>query len=206
MNIFTSADLLHYLALSLVRISAGTLLAAAAGLPLGIIAAGRTLRGKLISVPAYLLHPVPKTMFIPVIVLFSGIGEFSKLLLVFLSLVFQITISVRDSVRTIPAAYYSSVRVLGCGRLDEIRWVTIPAALPALFSTLRVSLGIAAAVLFFAEYFGTEYGMGFYIMDARTRINFTDMYSGILALSLMMLGLFMLVRLAERLICRWRRL
>ena len=183
--------------------SAGILLASAAGLPLGIAAASKKSGRRLISLPVYLLHPVPKTLFIPLIVLLSGVGELSKLLLVFLSLLFQIVLSVRDAVKTVPAEYYTSIRSIGGGRIDEIFRVTLPAALPALFSTLRISLGIAAAVLFFAEYFGTEYGMGFYIMDARTRINFIDMYAGILALSLMMLVMFRIIDIVQKISCRW---
>jgi NitT/TauT family transport system permease protein len=204
LNLATSEGLFKHLFYSLLRIIIGLALSAAAGVPLGIIAGIKTEAGRFISIPAYLLHPIPKTLFIPIIVLISGIGEVSKILLVSLSLIFHIILSTRDAVRAVPEQYYTSVKALGGGKTASVRYVTIPAALPGLFSTLRVSMGIAVAVLFFAEYFGTEYGMGFYIMDARTRINFTDLYSGILALSMMMLLLFRLLSLSESLICRWR--
>ncbi|MBI9107514.1 MAG: ABC transporter permease [Spirochaetales bacterium] len=203
-NLFTSAGLFKHLIYSLMRMTAGLTLSAAIGLPLGIIAGLHPRRGRLISIPSYLIHPVPKTLFIPVIVLISGIGEFSKILLVTLSLVFQIILSTRDSVKAVPREYYTSLSTLGSGRAAAVRYVTLPAAMPGLFSTLRVSMGIAAAVLFFAEYFGTEYGMGFYVMDARTRINFTDLYSGILTLSLIMLSLYRLLNFTEMNLCRWR--
>lgn len=202
-NLFTSGGLFIHLAYSLMRMFSGLALAIAAGLPLGILA-GRSRRGRLISIPSYFIHPVPKTLFIPLILFALGIGEFSKILLVALSIVFQIILSTRDAVKAIPKEYYTSISTLGSDKGAELRFVTLPAALPSLFSTLRVSLGIAAAVLFFAEYFGTEYGMGFYIMDSRTRINFTDLYSGILALSLMMLSLFRLLRFTENQLCRWK--
>ncbi|MDC7226479.1 MAG: ABC transporter permease [Spirochaetales bacterium] len=204
LNLFTAEGLPQHLFSSMLRMIAGLSLAAATGLPLGIIA-GMNLRGvNLINIPTYIFHPIPKTLFIPLIVLATGIGEFSKILLIFLSLVFQIILNVRDAVSNIPDQYYISLKTLGGRRLNILRYVTIPAALPGLFSTLRISMGIAAAVLFFAEYFGTEWGMGFYIMDAKTRINFTDLYSGILALSLMMLAFFRLLNWSEAQMCRWK--
>ena len=203
-NLITTPGLFEHLLYSLMRITAGISLAAAIGIPLGIMAGMNPRAGKIISFPAYLIHPVPKTLFIPLIVLSLGIGEFSKILLVSLALVFQIFLSTRDAVRAVPREYYTSIKALGSDNVCIIRYVTIPAVLPGLFSTLRISMGIAVAVLFFAEYFGTEYGMGFYIMDAKTRINFTDLYSGILALSLMMLSLFRLLGLTEKKLCRWK--
>ena len=183
--------------------AAGTVLAAAAGFPLGITAGMTGKAVRAVSLPAYLLHPVPKTVLIPLIVLAAGVGEASKILLVFLSLVFHLLLSTRDAVREIDSGYYTSIRAAGGSGKDELRWVVIPASLPALFSAMRISLGIAAAVLFFAEYFGTEKGMGFFIMDARARINFTDLYAGILALSLMVMVFLRLTAFAERNICRW---
>jgi len=203
-NLFTSAGLFEHMAYSLLRLTAGLVLSAAVGLPLGILTGMNPRWGKCISIPSYLIHPIPKTLFIPLIVLAAGIGEFSKILLVFLSLVFQIILSTRDTVKAVPEEYYTSIRALGSGTRSMVRYVTIPASLPGLFSTLRVSMGIAVAVLFFAEYFGTEYGMGFFIMDARTRINFTDLYTGILTLSLIMLSLFRLLNWAQRRLCGWK--
>lgn len=203
-NLLSSPGLFQHLIYSLMRMTIGLVLAAAVGFPLGILSGMNPRRGKFISIPSYLIHPIPKTLFIPLIILTSGIGEFSKILLVFLSLVFQIILSTRDTVKTVPEEYYTSIRALGSGTAAMVRYVTIPAALPGLFSTLRISLGIAAAVLFFAEYFGTEYGMGFYIMDAKTRIDFIDLYTGILALSLIMLSLLRLLNWTQRMLCRWK--
>ncbi len=207
LNMITSPRLLEHLLYSLCRMTAGLTAAAVLGLPLGMTAGRKTGAARsLINIPSYLLHPVPKTVFIPVIVLFSGIGEFSKILLVFLSVIFQIIIGARDAAASIAENYYTSAAALGCKTMDKIRYITFPAALPSLFSTLRISMGTAAAVLFFSEYFGTEYGMGFFIMDARARTDFTDLYSGILALSLMMLVLFRLTGFFESRLCRWKRL
>ncbi len=194
---------------SLCRIAAGSLIAALIGIPAGIAAGirGRRLSrpsGKgFISIASYLLYPLPKTALIPIFVLAFGIGEFSKVLLITFSLVFQIIISVRDSTAGIDESYYKSLQASGGGKTDELRYLIMPAVLPGLFSTLRISAGISVAVLFFSEYFGTTYGMGFYIMDSRVRMNYTDLYSGILVLTFISGVIFGTIRLAEGLMCRW---
>ena len=66
-------------------------------------------------------------------------------------------------------------------------------------------MATAVSVLFFTETFGTQYGMGYYIMDAWLRVNYLDMYAGIVVLSLMGLLLFGLIDMAEYVTCRWRR-
>jgi NitT/TauT family transport system permease protein len=204
LNMVSSAVIGRHLLYSLMRMTAGLGLAAGVGICLGIIAGMSKRAGKFVLIPSFLLHPVPKTLFIPLIVLGTGIGETSKIILVFMALVFQIILSIRDSVRSIPKGYFTSIQAAGGGQRSSLRYIVLPAVMPGLFSTIRISLGIAAAVLFFSEYFGTEYGMGFFIMDARTRINFTDLYSGILALSLMMLIIFRILALTEKIVCRWR--
>jgi NitT/TauT family transport system permease protein len=84
------------------------------------------------------------------------------------------------------------------------RNVIIPASLPGILTALRISLGTALSVLFFTETFGTEFGLGYFIMDAWMRVNYIDMFSGILVLSIMGLLLFVLLDIIERVCCRWK--
>jgi NitT/TauT family transport system permease protein len=81
----------------------------------------------------------------------------------------------------------------------------IPAVLPRLWSSLRLSLGISFSVIFFAESFATRYGVGFFIVNAWAQVNYADVYAGILALSLVGFLMFRLVDAAERLTCPWLR-
>jgi NitT/TauT family transport system permease protein len=169
------------------------------------LAAGRSRRMDSVISPAiYLLHPLPKAAFLPVIMLILGLGEASKIFLLGFIIFSQILVSARDASRQIPSELAASVRSLGAGRLARFRHVVLPACLPALFSGLRVSLGTAAAVLFLAETFATDTGLGYLITDAWARVAYAEMYAAITALSLMGLLLFALTDLAERLCCPWR--
>ena len=194
-----------HLAASLSRILWALLLSTIPAAALGV-AAGRSRRlDNCISPVIYLLHPLPKAAFLPVIMLFFGLGEASKIFLVGFIIFSQILVTLRDASKQVPTGLLDSVRSFGAGNTGLFIHVVIPAILPAFFSGLRVSLGTAVAVLFFAETFAAQSGLGFLIMDAWTRISYAEMYAGIMALSLLGLLLFVLVDLIETLLCPWMK-
>ena len=168
------------------------------------LAAGRSARfNRLISPVIYLLHPLPKAAFLPVIMLFFGIGEISKIFLVAFIIFSQMLVTIRDSAMQIANEHMDVVRSLGGKTTALLRHVIIPAVLPGFFTGFRVSLGTAVAVLFFAETFASESGLGYLIVDAWTRIAYTEMYAAILALSILALALFILTDLLEHILCPW---
>jgi len=184
----------------LLATAAAFLPAAALGL-----AAGRSRRlDALVSPVVYVLHPLPKVAFLPVIFLLLGLGESSKVFLVGLIIFSQVLVAARDASRRVPDAYIDSIRSLGASRWARVRHVVLPATLPDLLTSLRVSLGTAIAVLFLAETFATEDGLGWLIVDAWSRVSYPQMYAAILALSLLGLLAFVAVDLAERIFCGWR--
>ncbi|NDJ78288.1 MAG: ABC transporter permease [Chloroflexi bacterium] len=153
-----------------------------------------------------LAHPIPKIVFLPIILAVLGIGEDSKVFLIALILFFQILVVVRDEAAGLRPELIQSVRSLGAGRRALFRYVYLPASLPAVLTALRVSVGTAVAVLFIAEQYSTKEGLGYYIVTLTwQRIRFEQMYAGILAMSLMGLALYTVVDVLERVVGRWRR-
>jgi NitT/TauT family transport system permease protein len=188
---------------SLLRILAALALSCVPAAALGI-AAGRSPRlDRLLSPLIYLLHPLPKAAFLPVIMLFFGLGEASKIFLLGFTIFSQILITLRDATKQVPPELLDSVRSLGAGRAGLFRHVILPAVLPGFFTALRVSLGTAIAVLFLAETFAAESGLGYLIVDAWARVAYREMYAAILALSLLGLLLFALTDFLEKICCPW---
>jgi NitT/TauT family transport system permease protein len=170
------------------------------------LAAGRSARlDRIVSPAVYLFHPLPKAAFLPIIMLLFGLGEVSKVALVSFIIFSQILVTMRDTGRRIDPELLEVVRSMGAGRLTRFRHVALPAALPGLCTALRVSLGTALAVLFLAETFASESGLGYLIVDAWTRIAYPEMYAAIVALSILGLLLFAAVDILERLLCPWQR-
>ena len=137
--------------------------------------------------------------------LLAGVGELSKILMIFLIIVFQVVVAVRDAIRTLPEERYYSLYSLGASLGQIFRFVILPASLPKFITAIRVAMATAVSVLFFTETFGTQYGMGYYIMDAWLRVNYLEMYAGILVLSVMGLLLFGIIDCFEHVACRWQR-
>jgi ABC-type nitrate/sulfonate/bicarbonate transport system permease component len=197
--------LLPHVAASAARVALALLAAAPAAAALGLAAGRSPALDALASPFAYLLHPIPKVAFLPVIMLLLGLGDAAKVFLVALIIFGQLFVSARDASRAVPSALVDSVRSLGGGPAAVLRHVIFPAALPSLLSALRVGLGTSIAVLFIAETFAAESGLGWYIVDAWTRVDYPDMYAAIVALSLFGLASYLAVDAAEALFCRWRK-
>jgi NitT/TauT family transport system permease protein len=143
-------------------------------------------------------------VFVPIVLLFFGLGDAPKILIIFIILFFQILVLVRDQAASLRQELILSVRSLGAGRRALFRFVYLPASLPAILTALRQSIGTAVAVLYVAELFATQKGLGYYIyLNGSTLFNYPAMYVGILAMSLLGLGLYYLVDWMEKRLCKW---
>ncbi|MGA2480479.1 MAG: ABC transporter permease subunit [Spirochaetia bacterium] len=197
-------SLWRHILVSLGRITAGLAAALLLAVPAGLALGRVQVLDRVFSPAAYLLYPVPKIALLPVIMLLFGLGNMSKVLIVFLVLFFQVLVATRDAARSVPAPYLLSMRSLGARRVQTFRYLLWPALLPALLSSLRIGTGTALAVLFFAETFGTSLGLGWFVMESWMRVSYVDMFAGILALGLLGLGLFFCIDLAQKRLCRWQ--
>jgi len=196
----------HFLA-SLWRVVASMLLSVALASPAGLILGQSKRLNDFFSPVIYLLYPIPKVVLVPVVLLFLGITNLSKIVIIFLILFFQILVLVRDQAAAIRPELIYSVRSLGAGRRGLFRFVYLPASLPAILTALRQSVGTAVAVLYIAELFATQKGLGYYIyFNGSTLFNYPAMYAGIVALSLMGLSLYFSVDWLERRLCPWQYL
>jgi NitT/TauT family transport system permease protein len=197
-------ELWLHLGASLYRIAAGIVLALAAGVPLGLAAGRHPGADRLISPLLYLLYPLPKIAFLPLFMLLFGLGDLSKIILIWTIIVFQLVIAARDGVKELPESLHRAMKSLGVGRRQLYRDLIIPGILPKLISALRVSLGISISVLFFGENFSTTWGIGYFVMNSWVMVNYPQMFAGIVAIGLLGIALFRLLDLAEGRLCPWR--
>lgn len=153
----------------------------------------------------YFSYPIPKLALLPIVMILLGIGEGAKITVIVLIIVFQLIIAIRDAVLHIPAENYALLTALGANPVEKFIHITLPATLPTILSSIRVSIGIALSALFFTETFGTTHGLGFYITDCWMRRDYLQMYFGIVVLALIGLTLFVVLDVMEKLCCRWNR-
>ncbi|MCL6611976.1 MAG: ABC transporter permease [Peptococcaceae bacterium] len=157
----------------------------------------------------YLTYPVPKIIFLPLVITLLGLGDVSKIFLISVIVFFQILVTTRDASRQVNKSMVDSVLSLGAGELQIYRHVIFPACLPKILTALRISLGTAIAVLFFSETLasrGGAGGIGYYLMEAWARLEWDVMFAGIIAMGLMGFFLYLVLEWAEKKLCPWESL
>jgi len=198
-------DLVYHFLASLWRVLASTALAILIAAPLGLVLGQSKRLNAIISPAVYLVYPIPKVVLVPIILLIFGVGDIPKILIIFLILFFQILVLVRDQAASLRPELIQSVRSIGAGRRALFRFVYFPASLPAILTALRQSIGTAVAVLYIAELFATQQGLGYYIyLNGSTFFNYPAMYAGVIAMSILGLGLYFSVDWLERRLCSWQ--
>ncbi len=198
-------DLIYHFLASLWRVLASTALAILIAAPLGLILGQSKRLNAVISPVVYLVYPIPKVVLVPIILLIFGVGDLPKIMIIFLILFFQILVLVRDQAASLRPELIQSVRSIGAGRRALFRYVYVPASLPAILTALRQSIGTAVAVLYIAELFATQQGLGYYIyLNGSTFFNYPAMYAGVIAMSILGLGLYFSVDWLERRFCSWQ--
>ena len=188
------------------RVSAAMILAWITAFPLGILLGYRRHIDRYVSPMVFLTYPLPKIVLLPVFLTLFGLGDLSKILIIALTTGYQILVVTRDGIRQLDARFLDAFRTLGGTPAQLVRHVLVPAALPSAMTALKVSSGTAVAVLFMAESFATQRGLGFFIMDAWGRGDQLEMFCGILSMSLLGLVIYEICHVAERVLCRWKRL
>ncbi len=199
------AQLLKNIAVSLLRVFSALLLALIPALALGIAAGRNSAVDSLVSPMMYVLFPIPKIALLPLIILLFGLGNESKIFMVSLIVFFQFYLNIHDGVREIDSHYFDSFHSLGGNFQNSLIHLILPAILPRIFSTLRLTLGTGIAVLFLTETYASRSGIGWYIMDAWSRLDYPEMYAGIVVLGAAGFMLIELVNLGQYLLCPWER-
>lgn len=190
MQVIENGIFLHIFA-SLFRIFGGILISLCIGTPIGLKMAESERWNRWLHPLVYFSYPIPKTAFMPVAMLLLGLGNSSKLVIMVLTIVFQVIITVRDAANNIEKGYYQVAVSAGAGRRDIFYHITVPAVMPELFTNLRINMGTSLAILFIVEAYGTRLGLGYYILDSWSRINYIEMYGGIVVISIVGAGLFL---------------
>lgn len=198
-------DLGWHLLVSAGRVLAAIILAVLVAVPSGLGLGQIRGLNRFFSPLVYIVHPIPKIVFLPVILVLFGSGDGSKVLLIALILFFQILVVVRDEAADLRPELILSVRSVGAGRRALFRYVYLPASIPAVLTALRISVGTAVAVLFIAETYATTSGLGYYIIvESWGALRYAQMYAGVLAMSLLGLALYFAVDGLDRRLVPWR--
>jgi NitT/TauT family transport system permease protein len=163
-----SATLHVHLFASVQRVYGGFALAALVAVPLGLMIGRVLLVRQLLDPFLQLMRPIPVTAWLPLSMLLFGLGPRSAFFLVFLGAFYPILLNTVFGVRSVEPRLFEAAAMLGCGGRAQFYKVVLPAALPSIFTGLRLGLGLAWFVIVVGEMTGVPQGLGAVIMDGRT--------------------------------------
>mgnify|MGYP001765631033 CR=1 FL=1 len=187
------------------RLVLAILLAFAAGYPLGLLIGHERKLDELVSPIIYIIYPIPQVAFILILFLIFGMGHPVKVAIVAIALFFQLLVSARGAAKQISLEHVTSVLSSGASRWQVYRHVILPATLPSILTSLRVSVGLGMAFLYIAETTGSfdpeRGGLGVFIYN--NMYSTGQAFAGILAMALLGFCLYIVIDVIERVVCRW---
>ena len=185
------------------------LLGLAVAVPLGVLLAVAMHLVRPLRDAAYPLlvasQAIPIVVLAPIFVLAFDYGIGPKVAIVALICFLPITVNLLDGLRSVPPELLKLMRSLGASRLRSLRSVELPAALPYLFSGLKIAATVSVIGAVFGEWAGADEGLGRLVLLANNQLETPRVYAGTVLLTLMAVGLFLAVVVAERLVCPWNR-
>jgi ABC-type nitrate/sulfonate/bicarbonate transport system permease component len=194
-----------HLQYSLIRFGAGFLVAASIGVPLGILIGWHGTLRQLIEPFVELLRPIPPIAWIPISLLWFGIGLTSKAFIVFIGALFPILLNTIFGVVSVERVLLEAAMTLGAVKeATLIRKVVIPAAMPSILTGLKVGLGVGWMCIVAAEMVAANFGLGYMIIEARWIHDLPLVITYMLAISLVAYSIDFGFRIAEGRILRWR--
>jgi len=200
---FVDATLMQHVGASLARIFTALAFAIGVAVPLGLVAGVSKAARAMIDPIVEFLRPIPPLAYLPLIIIWCGIGEVSKILLLWLAIFPPILISTVVGVKATSQQWIDASRALGATPVQVLRFVVLPSALPSILAGIRLGLGGGWSTLVAAELVAATRGLGFMIQSAAQFLVTDVVVMGILVIATIAFAFEGLMRLAERILVPW---
>jgi NitT/TauT family transport system permease protein len=200
-----SGELLHDALTSVTRIAIGFGIGAGLALPLGLVMGARPLVYELFNPVLQLLRPIPPIAYIPLAILWFGLGNPPAYFLISLGAFFPVLMNTIAGVRNVDAIYLRAARNLGAGEWTLFRRIMVPAAMPYILTGIRVGIGVAFIVVIVAEMIAVNAGLGYRILEAREYFWSDKVIAGMITIGLCGLGIDLAMARLNSWLLRWHR-
>jgi ABC-type nitrate/sulfonate/bicarbonate transport system permease component len=186
-ELWVDGDLLNHIGSSLFRSLMGFLLVVIVGVTLGILAGYYRRVGTFFDPIVNTLNPIPKIALLPILMVWFGITDTTRILIIFLTAFFPCFVATRDGVKSIKQVYLWSGQNMGASTFQLLRKIVFPVTLPKIFDGLRVSLGLTFVMMFSSEIIGAAngFGLGFLILNADLGGRTDYMFAGVAFIGLL---------------------
>ncbi len=203
-NGYRGGTLLQHLGDSLFRVISGFVLACFAAIPLGMLM-GYSRKIKAVFDPIVEFYrPLPPLAYYTILVIWLGIGNVSKITLLFLAAFPPLSINAMSAVASVPLERIHTAQSLGAGKWKIFTHVIFPSCLPGIFTGMRVSIGFTYTTLVSSEIVAATSGIGWMVLDAGKFLRGDVMFMGILVMGITGIILDRIIRIAEMIIVPWK--
>jgi len=201
---FANSTLAQHTGISLLRVFGAFLLACVTAIPIGIaMGVSRFARG-VFDPPIEFYRPLPPLAYLPLIIIWFGIGEFSKILLIYLAIFAPLAIAARAGVRSVSIEQIHAAYSMGASRTQVVFHVILKAALPEIFTGMRIGIGVGWTTLVAAEMVASTSGLGFMVLNAAEFLSSDVVIMGIIVIGFFALCFDLLMRYVERALVPWK--
>ncbi|MBN9042974.1 MAG: ABC transporter permease [Rhizobiales bacterium 62-47] len=201
---YKGVSLYDHIGISLFRALSGFVLGVLLGVPLGLLTGFTKTGNALVSPIMAFLRPIPPIAFIPMVVLYFGLGETGKVVLIFWTAFNYVHVNAHSGAANVPLAYLRAAKSLGLTRWQQFFRIIFPAAIPQIFTGLRVAMALSWAVVVAAELTGAQEGLGYMISDAALTFRIPTVFIGIAIIGAIGLLLNLAIEYLETRIVHWR--
>ncbi|VTU38256.1 ABC transporter permease [Variovorax sp. PBL-E5] len=202
---YAGVSIFWHIGASVARVLAGFIAAAVFGIAIGLARGRYSLVDAVLLVPAEVVRPIPPLGLIPLFILWFGIGEVSKVLLIFYYVLLIVMLNTESGVRSCPPDLIRAAQSQGATPVQIFRYVIFPAALPQIMTGLRVGMGSALAILVASELLGGDRGLGFVVLDASNFFRTNEVFVGIVLIGLLGLISDRALNWLSRRVVHWER-
>jgi NitT/TauT family transport system permease protein len=203
-TMFATGSIWKPLGVSASGFAVGLGLAIVVGLPLGVLIGRSRILNAMLDPFITAFNATPRLVFLPLVMLWFGLGLWSKVAIVFIGALFPILINTYEGVRNSDKVLINVVRSFGASEWDIARLVVIPNAMPYIVAGLRLAIGRAVLGVVVAEFFGSESGLGVMMVQAAGRYQVDIVFAGLIVFAALSLVMTALVQLLEHRLSRWR--
>ena len=201
---FANSTLAEHTEISLLRVFGAFALACATAIPIGVLmGVSRIMRG-IFDPPIEFYRPLPPLAYLPLVIIWFGIGEFSKVFLIYLAIFAPLAIAARAGVRSVSIEQIHAAYSMGATRTQVILHVILKSALPEIFTGMRIGIGVGWTTLVAAEMVASTSGLGFMVLNAAEFLASDVVIMGIIVIGFFALCFDMLMRYAEKVMVPWK--
>ncbi len=199
-----NSSLLEHTEWSLIRVFGAFLISCFTAIPIGILmGSNRVMRGIFDPVIEF-YRPLPPLAYLPLMIIWFGIGELSKILLIYLAVFAPMAISARAGVRSVGIEQIHAAYAMGATKFQIIRHVVLPAATPEILTGMRIGIGFGWTTLVAAEMVAATRGLGFMVLNAAQYLQSDTVIMGIIVIGLFAFAFDLLMRYIERVLVPWK--